>query len=77
MGPRVLPPNTKNVCLVVLEDLGSFVPTTIPLLFKYLMGKIKGAPTKIFESYTYGGFEIMKVRFNASNFSFTDWRYES
>ena len=52
------------------------VPTTTPPLVWPSNGKNKGAPTKIFESYIYGGIEIMQMRFNAPNFSFDDWRYE-
>ena len=38
---------------------GPIVPTTTPPLVLPSNGKNKGAPTKIFESYTYGGFAIM------------------
>ena len=54
----------------------SVVPTTTPPLVWPSNGKNKGAHTKIFESYTYGGFDIMQIRFNALNFSSDDWRYE-
>ena len=52
------------------------VSTTTPPLVWPSNGKNKGAPTKDFESYTYGGFSIMKIIFNAPNFSSDDWRYE-
>jgi len=34
------------------------VPTTTPPLVWPSNGKNKGAPTKIFESYTYGGIDM-------------------
>ena len=52
------------------------VPTTTPPLGWPSNGKNKGAPTKIFETFTYVGFNIMQIRFNAPNFSSDDWRYE-